>query len=116
MYSRMRISLLSILLASRLGYGFPGDDPAGIYRPGPGVSAPKVIHKVDPYYTPQARRAFVQGTAVLEVVVDEHGLPARISIISPIGFGLDERAHEAVSRWLFKPGRKDGQPVKTLTT
>src|SRR5580658_9113131 len=68
-----RLALLSLLLASRIGYGFPLDDDTEIYRPGPGVSAPKVIHKVDPRYTPQARRALVEGTAVLEVVVDEHG-------------------------------------------
>jgi TonB family protein len=115
----MRFGLLWFLLAIRVGYGFPAGlppDDADIYRPGPGVSAPKAIHKVDPRYTQQARRAFVQGTAVLEVVVDEHGLPARISTISPIGFGLDDRAQEAVSQWVFKPGRKDGKAVKTVTT
>jgi len=58
----------------------------------------------------------VQGTAVLEVVVDERGMPGRISTISPIGFGLDDRAREAVSQWIFKPGRKDGRPVKTVAT
>ncbi len=80
------------------------------------MSAPKAIHKVDPRYTQQARRALIQGTVVLEVVVDEHGSPERISTISPIGFGLDDRAQEAVSQWVFKPGRKDGKAVKTITT
>jgi TonB family protein len=106
--------LLSLLLAGRIA--FAAADDAEIYRPGPGVSAPKTIRKVDPRYTQQARRALVQGTVVLEVVVDERGLPERISTISPIGFGLDDRAQEAVSQWLFKPGRKDGKPVKTITT
>jgi len=107
--------LLGLTLLSGIGYGFSMGDEAEIYRPGPGVSAPKVIHRVDPRYTLQARRALVQGTVVLEVMVDEHGAPARISTISPIGFGLDDRAREAVSQWLFRPGRKDGKPVKTLT-
>jgi TonB family protein len=111
-----RLGLLGLLLASRIGYGLPFDDATDIYRPGPGVSAPKAIHKVEPRYTQQARRALIQGTVVLEVVVDDHGLPARISIISPIGFGLDDRAQEAVSQWVFKPGRKDGKAVKTVTT
>ena len=82
----------------------------------PGRVPPKAIHKVEPRYTPQARRALVQGTAVLEVVVDERGLPTRISTISPIGFGLDDCAREAVSEWVFKPGRKDGKAVKTVST
>jgi TonB family protein len=112
----MMRNLCGFITVALLGYGFPADDTADIYRPGPGVTAPKVIHKVDPRYTQQARRAFVQGTVVLEVVVDEYGSPGRISTISPIGFGLDDRAHEAVSQWMFKPGKKDGRAVKTITT
>jgi TonB family protein len=119
--TRAMYGLLSLTLLCRIVCGFPAGSPAedaavDIYRPGPGVSAPKVIHKVDPRYTLEARRALVQGTVVLEVVVDEQGAPVRISIISPIGFGLDDRAQEAVSRWLFKPGKKDGKPVRTVAT
>jgi len=28
--------------------------------------------------------------------------------------GLDQKAIEAVSRWRFDPGRRDGQPVAVL--
>ena len=119
MYSSMRrgvpSALVLFLLASRMAQARPGDEDS-VYRPGPGISPPKVIRRVEPFYTADARRALVQGTAVLEVVVDEHGLPGRISTISPIGFGLDERARQAVSQWVFKPGRKDGHPVKTIAT
>lgn len=107
-------SAILILLTGIAAFG--AEDDATVYNPGPGVTAPKVVRRVQPYYTAQARRALVQGTAVLEVVVDEHGVPARTSIVSPIGFGLDEQAQEAVSRWEFRPGRKDGKPVKTVTT
>jgi TonB family protein len=113
---RATYGVFSLTLLIRIGYGLPADGDTEIYRPGPGISAPKVIRKVEPRYTQQARRALVQGTAVLEVVVDESGSPARISTISPIGFGLDDRAQEAVSQWVFKPGKKDGKPVKTVTT
>ena len=113
---RAACGLLSLTLLCRIGFAFQAGDDSEIYRPGPGVSAPKAIHKVDPGYTQQARRALIQGTVVLEVVVDERGSPERIATISPIGFGLDERAQEAVSRWVFRPGRKDGRPVKTIAT
>jgi TonB family protein len=116
MYSRMWLGIFGLALLSPFALGFSSGDDADIYRPGPGVSAPKAIHKVDPRYTTQARRALVQGTVVLEVVVDEHGAPTRIATVSPIGFGLDDRAREAVSQWVFRPGRKDGKPVKTITT
>lgn len=87
-----------------------------MYRPGEGVSAPKVIRKVEPRYTAEARRAAIQGTVVLEVTVDESGKPAAISILSPLGFGLDDRAREAVAMWRFQPGVKDGTPVRTVST
>lgn len=117
MYSKaMRAGLFTLLLAGRIAFGLAAGDSAEVYRPGPGVTSPRVIHRVEPYYTAEARQAMVQGTAVLEVVVDENGAPTHISVISPIGFGLDERAREAVSQWEFKPGRKDGKPVATVTT
>jgi TonB family protein len=114
----MRLGAASIIfLAGGIACALPiDDDSAEVYHPGPEVTAPRAIHKVAPYYTPQARQAQVQGTSVLEVVVDEHGMPARVSTISPIGFGLDENARDAVSQWEFKPGRKDGKPVATVTT
>ena len=34
-----------------------------------------------------------------------------VSIMTPIGLGLDEQAVEAVSGWTFEPGRKAGAPV-----
>lgn len=117
MYLNMRLARSSAtLLALAATLAFAAGEDSSVYQPGPGVTPPKVLRKVQPYYTAQARRALVQGTAVLEVVVDERGMPARTSIISPIGFGLDERAQEAVQQWEFRPGRKDGHPVKTVTT
>jgi TonB family protein len=87
-----------------------------VYRAGEGVPAPKIQHKVDPRYTFEARRAGIQGTVVLEVLVDESGQATASSVISPLGYGLDDRAKEAVSQWTFRPARIDGKPVKTYTT
>ncbi|HEY4365191.1 MAG TPA: TonB family protein [Bryobacteraceae bacterium] len=88
--------------------------PVAAYRVGDGVSPPKPLHKTEPRYTTEARRAQIQGTVVLQVTVDEKGTPRDISIVSPLGFGLDDRAREAVSRWTFRPGEKDGRAVKTV--
>ena len=87
-----------------------------VLRVGPGVTAPRLLHKVDPQYSPVARADHIQGTVVLQLVVNEKGRPTDITVISPLGFGLDERAQEAVQTWEFAPGMKDGRPVKILAT
>jgi TonB family protein len=80
------------------------------------VSAPKVLHRVEPRYTREARANGIQGTVLIEVTVDETGKPADVSVVSPIGFGLDGRALDAVRQWTFQPGRKNGLPVRSVTT
>jgi TonB family protein len=32
-------------------------------------------------------------------------------VIRSLGLGLDQKAIEAVQKWRFKPGQKDGKPV-----
>jgi TonB family protein len=56
----------------------------------------------------------VQGTVALHMVVNEKGNATDVSVVSPLGFGLDERAQAAVARWEFEPGMKAGVPVKIL--
>jgi TonB family protein len=34
-----------------------------------------------------------------------------LRVVKGIGLGLDEKAIEAVNKWRFKPGMKDGKPV-----
>ncbi len=93
------------------GPGLGGGMGGGAYKIGGGVSAPSIIYKVEPEYSEEARKAKFQGTVVLFVVVDEHGNPRDIKILRPLGLGLDEKAVEAVEKWKFSPGKKDGKPV-----
>lgn len=100
------------------GYG-PGEGGGfggGVYRVGGGVSQPVPIFKVEPEYSEEARKAKFQGTVVLQIVVDERGLPTNFKVIRPLGLGLDEKACEAVQKWKFKPALKDGRPVAVLAT
>lgn len=89
------------------GGGFGG----GAFRIGGGVSAPVPIFKVEPEYSEEARKAKFQGTVLLAIVVDEAGKTANVRLIRGIGMGLDEKAMEAVMKWRFRPGYKDGKPV-----
>jgi len=95
------------------GYG-PGEGGGfggGVFRVGGGVTAPVLIYKVEPEYSEEARKAKFQGTVLLYIEVNERGLPQNPRVIRPLGMGLDEKAIEAVMKWRFQPGRKDGKPV-----
>jgi TonB family protein len=98
------------------GPGSGGGTGGGAYRVGGGVSAPSVLFKVEPEYSEEARKAKFQGTVVLSIVVDPSGKARDIKVIRPLGLGLDEKAIEAVSKWRFKPGQKDGAPVPVQAT
>jgi periplasmic protein TonB len=83
----------------------------GIYRPGGGVTAPRVIYQTEPEFSDEARKAKYQGTCVLGLVVDATGRPTAIRVINALGMGLDEKAIESVKNWRFEPGKRDGHPV-----
>ena len=98
------------------GPGHGGGIGGGAYKIGGGVSAPSVLFKVEPEYSEEARKAKFQGTVVLFVVVDEKGNPTNLKVIRPLGLGLDQKAIEAVEKWKFSPGKKDGKPVAVQAT
>ncbi|PSH03880.1 MAG: energy transducer TonB [Acidobacteria bacterium] len=96
------------------GGGFGGganQGGTGPYRVGGGVSAPRVIYKVDPEFSDEARRNKFQGVVVLRVVIGTDGRIHDIKVQRPLGMGLDEKAMAAARQWRFEPGKKDGRPV-----
>ena len=101
---------------SGVGPGEGGGFGGGAYRIGGGVSAPIATYKPEPEYSEEARKAKYQGEVWLSVVVDEKGVPQQIKVTRKLGLGLDEKAIEAVSKWRFKPGLKDGKPVAVQAT
>jgi TonB family protein len=97
-----------------VGPGSGGGFGGGAFRIGGGVSAPVPIYKVEPEYSEEARKAKFQGTVVLAIVVDETGKVTNVRVLRPLGMGLDEKAIEAVTKWRFRPGYKDGKPVPVM--
>jgi TonB family protein len=81
-----------------------------------GVSAPVLLYKTEPEYTEEARAAKYQGTVLVYVEVGTDGYAHNIQVVRGLGLGLDEKAIEAVSKWKFKPGQKEGQPVVVQAT
>jgi TonB family protein len=81
------------------------------YRVGDGITAPKLLKKLEPAYTEEARAAKIAGTVLLQIVIDPNGLATDIQLVKGVGFGLDEKAVEAIAQWQFQPGMKNGVPV-----
>ena len=96
---------------SGIGPGGEGGTGGGVYRPGGGVSQPKLLSSVDPEFSDEARRQKYQGIVALSIIVDAQGNPQHIRILRQLGMGLDEKAVEAVKQYKFKPATKDGKPV-----
>jgi protein TonB len=99
-----------------VGPGSGGGFGGGVYRIGGGVSAPSVLLKIEPEYSEEARKAKWQGTVVLSLIVDDKGQPQELKVVRALGLGLDQKAIEAVIKWRFKPGMKDGKPVAVMAT
>jgi len=75
------------------------------------VIPPTVLRKTDSKMTSFAEHDKVHGVLQLRMVIDTQGVPRRIAIVRPLGYGLDEQAVEAVAKWQFRPGMRGGQPV-----
>jgi protein TonB len=95
-----------------------GDGVSGrVLRAGFGaVSAPSLLFKVEPEYSKEARKAKYQGTVLLYLEVDPNGRAQNVRVARSLGLGLDEKAIEAVRKWKFRPGYKDGRAVTVGAT
>lgn len=89
-----------------------GESGSSVFRVGNGVTSPRLLHKVEPEYSNEARAAKYDGTALLAIEIWEDGIPRNIRVVRDPGLGLGEKAIEAVKKWRFSPGQKDGKPVR----
>lgn len=101
-------------LGSGIDDGEGGGTGGGPYRPGSGVSPPRLLREVKAEYTEDARRRNVMGDVLLEIVVRHDGTVGTVRVLHGLGAGLDERAIYAVRQWRFDPARRKGLPVDVL--
>jgi TonB family protein len=80
------------------------------------IVPPKVIERVDPEYSDEARLTGLAGTVQVVCEIGEDGSVRDVSIKRGLGLGLDEKAVEAVRKWKFAPGTYDGRPIAMQTT
>ena len=73
---------------------------------------PISIRRQAPGYPTDLHDYSISGPVVLRVIVDEKGKTKVVDIVTPMGFGLDQTAINAVNRWEYEPAKRDGMPVK----
>jgi protein TonB len=86
------------------------DDAATIYRIIGGVEKPEILESAGPGYPAVARNAKIQGSVVLEAVINKTGAVQDVTVLRSIP-SLDQAAVDAVKQWKFKPARVNGKPV-----
>ena len=88
--------------------------PADSYRVADGISAPVVIGRTEPEYPAGVLPAALEGTVMAAAIIGEDGSAHSFQVTHGLGFGFDEKAVEAVSKWRFRPGEYAGHPVATF--
>ncbi len=94
----------------------PGGARVGALTMGAGgLIAPVQVSQVLPEYTPSATRNGIQGDVYIEAVVMTDGTVADPKLIRGLpDEELNQRALDAIVKWTFKPGLKDGKPVPVI--
>lgn len=62
-------------------------------------------------YPELARKTGLEGTVVVQIIVDEEGIPRDAEVLRPVAEVLDKAAVEAVLKQRFEPGRQRSRPV-----
>jgi TonB family protein len=83
-------------------------------RVGSGVAQGLVLHRVQPLYPPEARRARVQGTVVMQAAISREGTIQDLRVISGDPMLVDA-ALDAVRQWRYRPYILNGDPVEVDT-
>lgn len=81
-----------------------------------GVTAPLIVHKVEPKYSKKAKKKKIEGAVTLKIVISPEGIPQDFQVTKSLDPDLDDNAIAAVKQWRFKPSTKDGKPVAVYAT
>jgi len=87
-----------------------------VFQIGGGVTEPRLLQEIRPDYSDDGRKARIQGTVELLIIVNADGTVKFENVRKSLGYGLDQKAIDAVRKWRFTPGKKDGKPVATYVS
>lgn len=71
----------------------------------------KLLSAAEVPYPPEARAAEIEADVPVDIIVDANGAVAQARGITRAGYGLDDAALRAISRYRFEPATRDGRRV-----
>ena len=74
-------------------------------------SMPSLRKEIRAAYPEAARAARIEGSVVMDVLIDANGFVVDVRVISGLGYGLDEAAVKAMKQFEFEPARVQDQKV-----
>ncbi|MDQ3070113.1 MAG: TonB family protein [Acidobacteriota bacterium] len=106
--------------------GLPGSVPGAAIAPPPpreqgpvrvggAIVAPKRVSHVPPVYPAIAESARVEGTVILEAIINEAGVVTNVKVLKSVPL-LDAAAREAVTQWRYTPTTLNGVKVSVIMT
>jgi TonB family protein len=95
------------------GIVLPASEPQKVGTGGEegSVSRPRVLHTAKPVYSGAARAANVEGSVIVESIIDQEGCIQKLSLLQGVHPDLDQAALDAVQQWVFDPARRGEEPV-----
>lgn len=77
------------------------------------MTPPRLVHATKPAYNLSAMRARIQGTVMMDAIVNVDGTVNNVVVVRSLDteHGLDEEAIRTVKQWGFEPGTSNGKPV-----
>jgi protein TonB len=76
-------------------------------------SRPEVVAQIAPVYPTELKKARIEGLVTMVFVVDTDGRVEDPRVENSSRPEFERPALEALRKWRFKPGLKEGEPVKT---
>ena len=74
---------------------------------------PEAVSQIAPAYPAELRKARIEGLVTLVFVLDENGRVEEPRVENSSRPEFEKPALDAIRKWRFRPGMKDGQAVRT---
>ncbi|MGH9366863.1 MAG: energy transducer TonB [Thermoanaerobaculia bacterium] len=74
------------------------------------------MHRVEPAYPEWARKARLEGTLILQAVIDTSGSVQELRVLKSAHPALDAAAEDAVRQWRYRPATLNGRVVSVYLT